>query len=131
MKKLYILSLALLVTGIVTLSFSTVPVQVKHAAAAQKDSVGSVKAFMQVYKVLMSPRCMNCHPDGDVPLQGDDSHLDTMNVQRGLDGRGVYGMRCSNCHQPDNIAGLHMPPGNPNWGMPSSYMKMVFQGRTP
>ncbi|HET7002353.1 MAG TPA: hypothetical protein VFI33_13620, partial [Puia sp.] len=29
-----------------------------------KDSVGSVKAFMKVYKVLMSPRCMNCHPAG-------------------------------------------------------------------
>jgi hypothetical protein len=37
-----------------------------------KDSVESVKAFMDVYKVLTSPRCMNCHPAGDVPLQGDD-----------------------------------------------------------
>ena len=43
-----------------------------------KDSVESVKAFMDVYKVLMSPRCMNCHPSGDIPLQGDDSHLHTM-----------------------------------------------------
>src|SRR6476660_2616760 len=40
-----------------------------------KDSVGSVKAFMKVYKVLMSPRCMNCHPAGDAPLQGDDNHV--------------------------------------------------------
>ncbi|HZX59054.1 MAG TPA: hypothetical protein VFE54_10020 [Mucilaginibacter sp.] len=129
MKKLYILSLTLLMAAVVTLSFRMAPVQVKHTV--QKDSVGSVKAFMQVYNVLMSPRCMNCHPAGDVPLQGDDSHLHTMNVQRGLDGRGVYGMRCSNCHQADNIDGLHMPPGNPNWGMPSSYMRLVFQGRSP
>jgi hypothetical protein len=39
------------------------------------DSAESVKAFLQVYKVLMSPRCMNCHPAGDQPLQGDDSRL--------------------------------------------------------
>ncbi|HEU4859621.1 MAG TPA: hypothetical protein VFT15_07285, partial [Chitinophagaceae bacterium] len=47
-----------------------------------KDSVESVKAFMDVYRVLMSPRCVNCHPAGDVPLQGDDSHLHLMAPQR-------------------------------------------------
>ena len=96
-----------------------------------KDSVESVKAFMQVYKVLMSPRCMNCHPSGDIPLQGDDSHLHTMFPKRGKEGKGVYAMKCSNCHQPSNTAGLNMPPGNPNWHLPPSDMKMVFQGRTP
>ncbi|MDP9042379.1 MAG: hypothetical protein M3N30_10390, partial [Bacteroidota bacterium] len=58
--------------------------------AVKKDSTESVKAFMKVYKVLMSPRCMNCHPAGDAPLQGDDSHIHTMNVQRGKDGTGLY-----------------------------------------
>jgi len=96
-----------------------------------KDSVESVKAFMQVYKVLMSPRCMNCHPSGDVPLQGDDSHLHSMLPKRGKDGKGLYAMKCSNCHQPENTAGLHTPPGNSNWHLPPADMKMVFQGRTP
>lgn len=95
-----------------------------------KDSVASVKAFMQVYKVLMSPRCMNCHPSGDIPLQGDDSHLHTMFPKRGKEGKGVYAMKCSNCHQPTNTAGLNTPPGNPNWHLPPADMKMVFQGRT-
>jgi hypothetical protein len=95
-----------------------------------KDSVASVKAFMQVYKVLMSPRCMNCHPSGDIPLQGDDNHLHTMFPKRGKDGKGVYAMKCSNCHQPTNTAGLNTPPGNPNWHLPPADMKMVFQGRT-
>jgi hypothetical protein len=94
------------------------------------DSVESVDAFMQVYEVLMSPRCMNCHPSGDIPLQGDDSHLHTMFPRRGKDGKGVYAMKCSNCHQPENTAGLHAPPGNPNWHLPPADMKMVFQGRT-
>jgi len=96
-----------------------------------KDSVESVKAFMDVYKVLMSPRCMNCHPAGDVPLQGDDSHIHTMLPQRGKDGKGIYTMKCSNCHQPTNLAGLNMPPGHPEWHLPPANMKMVFEGRTP
>lgn len=99
--------------------------------ASPADSVASVQAFMGVYKVLMAPRCMNCHPAGDVPLQGDDSHLHTMNVQRGVDGHGVYALKCSNCHQAQNTPGLHTPPGNPRWGLPPADMKMVFQGRTP
>ena len=86
---------------------------------------------MDVYKVLMSPRCMNCHPSGDVPLQGDDNHLHTMLPRRGKDGKGLYAMKCSNCHQPTNLEGLNKPPGHPDWHLPPANMKMVFQGRTP
>jgi len=97
----------------------------------KKDSITSIKAFRQVYTVLMSARCMNCHPSGDIPLQGDDNHLHTMSPRRGNDGKGVYAMKCSNCHQSTNTPGLHTPPGNPNWHLPPANMKMVFQGRTP
>ena len=95
------------------------------------DSLESVKAFMDVYEVLMSPRCMNCHPSGDVPLQGDDNHLHTMLPRRSNDGKGIYAMKCSNCHQPTNLEGLGKPPGNPNWHLPPVNMKMVFEGKTP
>ena len=98
---------------------------------SNRDSIKSVKAFMDVYKVLMSPRCVNCHPSGDVPLQGEDSHLHTMFPRRGIDGKGVYAMKCANCHQPANTPGLNTPPGNPNWHLPPANMKLVFQGRTP
>jgi mono/diheme cytochrome c family protein len=53
-----------------------------------------------------------------------------MTPQRGSDGKGIYAMKCSNCHQPTNIAGLNTPPGNPNWHLPPANMKMIFQGRT-
>jgi hypothetical protein len=98
--------------------------------ATIKDSVGSVKAFMEVYKVLMSPRCMNCHPSGDVPLQGDNSQLHNGLPKRGKDGKGLYAMKCKNCHQSTNQEGLNKPPGHPNWHLPPANMKMVFQGRT-
>ncbi len=95
------------------------------------DSIASVKAFSEVYAVLMSPRCMNCHPAGEVPLQGDDSHLHTMLPRRGKDGKGLYAMKCTNCHQPTNTEGLNKPPGHPEWHLPPANMKMVFEGKTP
>lgn len=94
------------------------------------DSIASVKAFYKVYSVLMSPRCMNCHPSGDVPLQGDDSHVHSMLPKRGIEGKGLFAMKCANCHQPQNTPGLHTPPGNPNWHLPPANMKMVFQGKS-
>lgn len=96
----------------------------------KKDSVASVAAFKQVYKVLMSPRCLNCHPKGDIPLQGDNSVVHTMQPKRGKDGKGVYAMKCTNCHQTSNSPGLHTPPGSPEWHLPPADMKMVFEGKT-
>jgi hypothetical protein len=104
-----------------------------HAApaGAKSDAAASAKAFLEVHKVFTSPRCQNCHPAGDAPLQGDDSHVHLQNVKRGKDGHGVTAMRCETCHQTTNLAGDHMPPGNPKWGLPSPEHKMVFVGRTP
>ena len=63
------------------------------ARAAKPDANASRGAFLQIYRVLTSPRCQNCHPAGDSPLQGDDGHVHLQNVTRGKDGHGVYGMR--------------------------------------
>ncbi len=101
------------------------------AQDAKPDANASRGAFMQVYRVLMSPRCQNCHPAGDSPLQGDDSHVHLQNVKRGADGHGVYGMRCNTCHQSANLPGEHMPPGNPVWGLPKPAHKLTFEGRSP
>ena len=95
-----------------------------------KDSLESVRAFMDVYKVLMSPRCMNCHPAGDVPLQGENSQPHASLPRRGKDGKGIYALKCANCHQTTNLEGVHMPPGHPDWHLPPAHMKMVFQGKT-
>jgi hypothetical protein len=97
----------------------------------QKDVAASRAAFLQVYKVLMHPRCMNCHPNGDQPLQGEDSHVHMMNVKRGDEGMGKYALKCANCHQEKNLPGAHLPPGNLNWHLPPANMRMVFQGRSP
>jgi hypothetical protein len=108
------------------------------------DEMRARDAFMRAYPVFMHPRCQNCHPAGDTPLQGDDSHVhDLRRLRRGVDGNGVSAMRCSNCHQAANAPGPHMPPGAPQppaegglpaaprWHLPGPRAPMVFQGRTP
>lgn len=102
---------------------------VADADVARKER--SKAAFKEAYRVFMHPRCMNCHPSGDIPLQGDDSHLHTQGVQRGVDGKGLYALKCKNCHQDENLEGEHLPPGNPNWHLPSAARPMVFQGKSP
>jgi len=130
LKTFTILSIMLLAIVLMSFAINNTSINNDHSKD-KKDSVASVKAFMEVYKVLMSPRCMNCHPAGDVPLTGDDNRLHNMSPKRGTDGKGVSAMKCSNCHQPTNIEGLNKPPGHPNWHLPPANMKMTFEGRTP
>ena len=91
----------------------------------------SKQAFIDAYKVFMHPRCLNCHPAGDVPLQGDDSHLHAQGVKRGKDGKGLYALKCKNCHQDEHVPGKNMPPGHALWHLPPADKKMVFEGKSP
>ena len=92
-------------------------------------------AFETVRGVLQHPRCQNCHPGGDAPLQGDDGHVHDQNVQRGPNGRGMVGERCTTCHGPANPPdsyGAHSPPGAPTgWRMPTPEDRLVFVGVAP
>jgi len=95
------------------------------SAAAAKDD-GTL--FVEFVSVLRHPRCMNCHSHGDFPRQGDDGHPHTMNVRRGPEGHGVTAVKCSTCHQDHNLAGAHMPPGAPSWGLPPPSTPMIWEG---
>jgi hypothetical protein len=93
------------------------------------DPVGA-KAFVEVARVLQSPRCMNCHPDGDRPLQTDASRPHRMNVSRASE---EAGMECATCHREQNSEALGVqggPPGAPNWHLPPRETPMVFEGLT-
>jgi mono/diheme cytochrome c family protein len=86
--------------------------------------------FQPIYRVLISPRCVNCHSDADAPLQGDDSHLHAMDVKRGRDGLGTPALRCANCHQVSNSNAEHGPPGTPDWRLPPANQRMAWKGRS-
>jgi hypothetical protein len=120
----------LVLLGIVTCTALVSASILARPAKPKPDAPASRAAFLQLYRVLTSPRCQNCHPAGDAPLQGDDSHVHLQNVKRGKDGHGVTAMRCDTCHQATNLSGEHMPPGNPKWSLPTPELKMVFVGRS-
>jgi hypothetical protein len=95
-----------------------------------RDDAAAARAFEVMVAVLHHPRCMNCHSKGDFPRQGDDSHRHTMNVRRGPDGHGFVAVKCSTCHQDHNLEGRHVPPGAPDWHLPSPEMPMIWEGLT-
>jgi hypothetical protein len=99
------------------------------------DRATALAAFETVRAVFQHPRCQNCHPAGEVPLQGDDGHEHQQYVQRGPYGRGVVGAECTTCHGLVNLPesyGPNMPPGiATGWRMPSPDEPLVFAGLAP
>ena len=100
-------------------------------ALVQRDDAQAKAAFLAIVPVLKHPRCLNCHANGDFPRQGDDSHPHAQNIKRGAFGHGVTSQKCAACHQTENVAGLNMPPGAPNWHLPPPNMPMIWEGKTP
>ena len=43
-------------------------------AAMADDKQRALALFTEAGKVIQHPRCVNCHPAGDRPMQGEDSH---------------------------------------------------------
>jgi len=70
--------------------------------------------FLEAGKVIQHPRCMNCHPVGERPTQGNDMQPHQPLVVRGADDKGALGMRCTTCHQTANFAPSGVP-GHPLW----------------
>lgn len=84
--------------------------------------------FLEASRVMLHPRCANCHPDGDSPLQGDAWRVHEPPVVRGPEDRGVVGMECTSCHQDRNVE-LARVPGAPGWHL--APRSMAWVGRTP
>lgn len=78
------------------------------------DEARAAALFLEAAKVIRHPRCVNCHPAGDSPLQGDDSRPHRPAVQRGAGNLGVPGMQCNTCHQSQNFDAGGIP-GAPHW----------------
>jgi len=132
-SALFVIGILLLIlAGTMSLSRSTSAAEKvgAEATASAAPAASDGTLFLQFVSVLRHPRCMNCHSRGDFPRQGDDGHQHTMNVRRGPEGHGVTAEKCSTCHQDHNLAGEHLPPGAPNWGLPPPATPMIWQGLT-
>ena len=102
------------------------------AAPQSFDRIGDTAArsavlFTEAGKVLTPPRCVNCHPAGDRPLQGEMRQLHQPPVARGPDGFGTPSMRCGSCHQTANFDAAGMP-GHAHWHL--APREMAWQDKT-
>jgi len=83
--------------------------------------------FSKMMAVLTHKRCVNCHPSGDRPRQGEDSHYHRFGVERGPDNHGVAALQCGTCHQAENndYSGV---PGGPDWHL--APIEMAWEGKS-
>ena len=100
---------------------------VQAFSAIPDDKQRSLALFEEAGKVITHARCVNCHPAGDRPAQGDDRHPHMPLVVRGVDNFGAVGMRCTTCHGPANFdpAGI---PGHPEWHL--APIEMAWVGKS-
>jgi mono/diheme cytochrome c family protein len=106
------------------------PAKLKPASAfadIKDKNARSVALFTEAGKVLMHPRCLNCHPAGDSPTQGMDMHPHQPSVVRGDGGLGAAGMHCGTCHGQANFEPARVP-GNPAWAL--APIEMAWQHKT-
>jgi hypothetical protein len=84
--------------------------------------------FLEASRVLRHPRCSNCHPAGDSPLQGLEARLHEPPMARGPLNTGAVGLECSSCHQEANVP-LTRLPGAPHWQL--APRAMAWNGKGP
>ena len=87
----------------------------------------SVALFEEAGKVLQHPRCVNCHPAGDRPLQGDRMRRISRWWCAARTATARPGMACSTCHGAANFDPARVP-GDPHWHLaPAS---MAWEGKS-
>jgi hypothetical protein len=84
--------------------------------------------FLEATRVLLHPRCVNCHPAGDAPAQGDRGAKHDPPVSRGPNDHGIVGLECASCHQDRNLE-LARVPGAPDWHLAPKVM--AWASRSP
>lgn len=94
-------------------------------AAEKRDGAA---LFMDMHRVLTHPRCLNCHPRGDSPKQGNERRVHMPPMTRGPRDHGPAGLQCSACHQTKNYPASGTP-GAPGWHL--APRSQAWEGATP
>ena len=127
-RRAFVVGAAFVLVAAIAAACATGGGSTAPASVTRDEGLG---AFETVRAVLQHPRCQNCHPPGDAPLQYDDGLPHGQLVTRGPEGKGVPGLECATCHRetnPPDSYGPNQPPGAPNWHLPPAHTKMVFLG---
>ncbi|XDB00271.1 Isoquinoline 1-oxidoreductase subunit [Sulfitobacter sp. LCG007] len=97
----------------------------------EDETARSVALFEEMMVVIEHPRCLNCHPAGESPTQGDDMHMHVPPVIRGDADFGAPGMYCTTCHGAENVAfatGEGSIPGHEPWNL--APIEMAWVGKS-
>jgi hypothetical protein len=95
----------------------------------EEETARSAAIFEEMAKVITHPRCLNCHPVGDRPTQGDDMTPHMPPILRGEADMGPPGLKCTACHGEENRAFTSSPgslPGHEPWHL--APVSMGWQG---
>jgi len=120
MKNTNFLLIMLLIVGIVLgFTYESSDTDSDDKTTTENTTTASeenTEPFDKMMQVLTHKRCVNCHPAGDRPHQGEDSHVHNFGVQRGEDNHGIAALRCEACHHEENndYSGV---PGAPEWSL--------------
>lgn len=99
-----------------------------HTVKKEEFQDSSSEAFDKMMQVLMHQRCINCHPAGDVPIKGENSHVTrSLGISGGEKGHGLKSINCQACHTDENndFSGV---PGAPHWALAPK--NMAWEGKT-
>jgi hypothetical protein len=94
-------------------------------AAIADPAIRSRALFTEAAKVLTHPRCTNCHPATDRPLQGNDQHPhEPMSTRQGT---------CKTCHTDHNFtlqerASYRSIPGHSRWQL--APLEMAWEAKS-
>jgi hypothetical protein len=107
---------------------TTSPIELKPPSTFSSigDSAARSRAlFGEAAKVFTHPRCLNCHPASDRPLQGNDHHPHEPRTARD--------QTCMTCHTNQNFklserASYQSIPGHPRWSV--APIEMAWEGKS-
>jgi len=102
--------------------------QTSAPAMTAETKLEGARLYLQIHQVLTPPRCLNCHPKGDSPKQGNDRHIHSPPITRGPHDDGPLGVQCAACHQQANYAASGVP-GASNWHL--APISMAWEDKTP
>ncbi len=129
LKLLYFLPILFFATILLASNYNHTELEdtSKSAIALENVPTNTDENFDKMMMVLTHKRCVNCHPAGDAPHQGEDSHVHNFGVVRGEDDHGLAGYTCNTCHTDENneYSGV---PGAPHWAV--APIGMAWEGKT-
>lgn len=128
-KLLYVIPVLLCATILFAGGFANSEPDGATKSSSEELSSSSEENFDKMMAVLMHKRCVNCHPNDNIPKQGEDSHPHYFGMARGEGNLGYQATTCNTCHQSENndYSGV---PGAPEWSLAPESMKWEGLTRT-